>query len=336
MSRLPWQNTFALADAESCSFGFLASLNHLQQLAMDAAPCSVLVSIMAVRVAFLTFAYEQEALAVRLNTNLIVKIHVCAEKISSHDSFQNFIAHHHPAMVSLGHLGRKHYVSQSALSAVLAEVKAMETSLPKNVGRKALKRARQEQCDTSTPVGDMFLIVRLQTKNQKGDAIDLKILNPVAWLYHIATMDGFGEFFEKEVTTAVPTASAPWELCVYSDEVTPGNQLKSENRRRFHAFYFSFKNLKQRGLTDERTWFTLCCIRSHLVEKVQDGLSGVTASLLQAFYTQPHDLRQGVLFRLHSGRRMVFFAKATLLVADESALKNMLAIKGASGTVPCV
>ena len=153
----------------------------------------------------MTFACEQEALAVRLNTNLIVKIHVCAEKISSHDSFQNFIAHHHPAMVSLGHLGRKHYVSQSALSAVLAEVKAMETLLPKNVGRKARKRARQEQCDISTPVGDMFLTVRLQTKDQKGDAIDLKILNPVAWLYYIATMDGFGEFFEKEVTTAVPT-----------------------------------------------------------------------------------------------------------------------------------
>ena len=74
------QNTFALADAESFSFGFLASLNHLQQQAMNAAPCSVLVSIMAVRVAFLTFASEQEALAVRLNTNLIVKIHVCAEK----------------------------------------------------------------------------------------------------------------------------------------------------------------------------------------------------------------------------------------------------------------
>lgn len=173
-------------------------------------------------------------------------------------------------------------------------------------------------------------------RDSKGVAIDLKVLNPVAWLYHISTLDGFGEFFEKEVMAAVPSASAPWEIAVYSDEVTPGNQLKSENRRRFHAFYFSFKNLKQRGLTDERTWFTLGCIRSHLVEKVQDGLSGVMASILRAFYAEPHDLRRGVLFRLHSGRRVMFFAKATLLVADESALKSMLAIKGASGTVPCV
>ena len=225
-------------------------------------------------------------------------------------------------MASLGTLGRKHYVSQSALSAILAEVKAMEEALPTNVGRKALKRARQEQCDISTPVGDMFVTVKLEPRDSKGVAIDLKVLNPVAWLYHISTLDGFGEFFEKEVMAAVPSASAPWEIAVYSDEVTPGNQLKSENRRRFHAFYFSFKNLKQRGLTDERTWFTLGCIRSHLVEKVQDGLSGVMASILRAFYAEPHDLRRGVLFRLHSGRRVMFFAKATLLVADESALKK--------------
>ena len=198
-------------------------------------------------------------------------------------------------MASLGTLGRKHYVSQSALSAILAEVKAMEEALPTNVGRKALKRARQEQCDISTPVGDMFVTVKLEPRDSKGVAIDLKVLNPVAWLYHISTLDGFGEFFEKEVMAAVPSASAPWE-----------------------------------------TWFTLGCIRSHLVEKVQDGLSGVMASILRAFYAEPHDLRRGVLFRLHSGRRVMFFAKATLLVADESALKIMLAIKGASGTVPCV
>ena len=54
-------------------------------------------------------------------------------------------------------------------------------------------------------------------------------------------------------------------------------------------------------------------VRSHLVEKVQDGLSGVTASLLQAFYTQPHDLRQGALFRLHSGRRTGIFCEGHTL-----------------------
>lgn len=55
------QNTFALADAESFGFGFLASLSHLQQLAMNAIPCIFRGSIMAVHVAFLTFAYEQSS-----------------------------------------------------------------------------------------------------------------------------------------------------------------------------------------------------------------------------------------------------------------------------------
>lgn len=67
--------------------------------------------------------------------------------MSCHDSFCNFIVRDHPIMASLGTLGRKHYVSQSALSAILAEVKAMEEALPTNAGRKALKRARQEHCE---------------------------------------------------------------------------------------------------------------------------------------------------------------------------------------------
>ena len=71
-------------------------------------------------------------------------------------------------------LGRKHYVSQSALEAVLQELK--ETPLPDAGSRRTIKRARDEHIDVQTPLGS--LITHIATKLQKDESqVNLPVLN---------------------------------------------------------------------------------------------------------------------------------------------------------------
>lgn len=237
------------------------------------------------------------------------------------------------ARMSLSTLGRKAFVSQSALSKLLQELKNLP-KLPDATSRSAIKRAREEAVDLQTPVGSMFGSVRLRCRDDTE--LELRALNPVAWLYHIASVcDGWASWMDFQLQANAPTRARPWELVLYSDEVTPGNQLKPDNRRKYHAIYFTFKCLGMSCLTDEVAWWTLAVIRSHLLMKVDGGLSALMRCLLETFYKAPHDLSQGVLLKCPTARRMLF-AKVTTLIGDESALKQTWSIKGASGTLPCL
>ena len=66
----------------------------------------------------------------------------------------------------LAALGRKHYVSQSALEALLNELK--EAPLPEAGSRRTIKRARDEHVQVQTPFGS--LITDIAVKLQKDES----------------------------------------------------------------------------------------------------------------------------------------------------------------------
>jgi hypothetical protein len=53
------------------------------------------------------------------------------------------------------------------------------------------------------------------------------------------------------------TADEPWQLIIYTDEVTPGNPLATNNKRKFHAVYWSFLELGMNALCREEAWFCI-------------------------------------------------------------------------------
>ena len=57
--------------------------------------------------------------------------------------------------MELADLGRKKYVSQSALSTVLGELKALD-HVPDATSRSTIKRKREEKMDICTPLGKVF------------------------------------------------------------------------------------------------------------------------------------------------------------------------------------
>ena len=101
---------------------------------------------------------------------------------------------------------------------------------------------------------------------------------------------------------------------------------------KFHAYYWGIKELKQKGLTKEDLWFTCCILRSHRVAQLEGGVSALTLEVEKLF--RPFAI--GLLVNWHSGSRQMLFARLGGLLGDESALKQMWSVKGASGSLPCL
>ena len=124
---------------------------------------------------------------------------------------------------------------------------------------------------------------------------------------------------------------SPWHIVVYVDEITPGNPLKPDNKRKLSVAYWSFLELKQH-LRHEAYWMPLACLRYHLVSKLQGGMSEFFVGLLQRSL---EPFTAGVVVKIDDEPELLFASLANVL-GDEAALKAVWGAKGASGMKPCM
>ena len=115
---------------------------------------------------------------------------------------------------------------------------------------------------------------------------------------------------------------------MYNDEIAPGDQLQHHNARKTQAFYYSFLEFGADALSSEFLWFTLSATRSDDVSEI-NGLSFGTFAKAQMMSFEPWS---STGFQCGS---IIIWAKVKLFVADESAIKFTLDVKGASGNLPC-
>ena len=237
---------------------------------------------------------------------------------------------------NLSSLGRKVYVSQRGLEHVLKELQEGGL-LTKDVAssRKSIKRARNDDLAAkATHYGSLIQETHIQYEDGSGRTVNLPYIAPAALLAHIAQQPTFGHFLCLKLLECPSTYEAPWGLCVYADEITPGNALNPVNWRRQQAIYWSLKNFGAHGLSCETLWFPLCCLRSHLCSEI-GGLTVLWKHMMRLFCEGPHNLHAGLILQTPAGSR-VLFARLAVLIADEAAIKHSLENKGASGTLFCV
>lgn len=123
------------------------------------------------------------------------------------------------------------YLSSSGLSSVLKEIR--DHGMPKRIDRKAIKRAREEVLPP-----EVFTTVSLLMTDKSEK--DFPAVHPVRQLQHAAsTIPAFANFLASKLELHANDRSRPFKLCLYSDEVTPGNPLVA-NERKLVCFYFSF------------------------------------------------------------------------------------------------
>ncbi|CAE7578341.1 unnamed protein product [Symbiodinium sp. CCMP2592] len=229
-------------------------------------------------------------------------------------------------------VGRKSYVTTRGLAEVLEAVK--KHGLPSTTSRSDIKRKRSARANVMTPYGHVIQQWRLQTED--GGTVAIDYCHPAALVWHLcSSSEPLQNLLLERMGLEPCSLAAPWRVVFYSDEITPGNQLRSRNPRKLQAIYFSFANLGSAALGKEKSWFLLCAVRSKTVQSLQSGMGQLCRAAMLSFRTHGADLSSGI--QLYCGEsRPVLCAQLGILLSDESALKYMANNKGASGKLPCV
>ena len=81
-------------------------------------------------------------------------------------------------------------------------------------------------------------------------------------------------------------------------------------------------------------WLPLACVPADIVSNLAGGHSELMRHLWHVLFSGDMNLCSGVEFR-SSSTRFVFKGAPSAVLADEAALKQVYAVKGASGTLPC-
>ena len=140
-------------------------------------------------------------------------------------------------MVDLSRLGKKSFVSQSALSQVLADLRNAE-ELPSACSRQSIKRARVAAIGDLTPFGSVVKEWSVETKT--GGQKNVTYVCPAAMLHFTAQKcPGWSAALKLLLSQKTSTPASPYRLILYADEISPGNVLKADNRRKVFAIYWA-------------------------------------------------------------------------------------------------
>ena len=159
---------------------------------------------------------------------------------------------------------------------------------------------------------------------------------PIPLLANLVQAAPFALFLDTLMSEKVPTVSKKWRICLYCDEVLPGNALKPTNDRKLAAFFFWSFMEYGKFLYNEQLWMHICSLRTCHIKNIEGGYSAVFKHLAGLFFGAPHDLRHGVQLHLPAaGTSRFLFAEIGGIVSDEAALKQLWSNKGSSGSLPC-
>ena len=177
--------------------------------------------------------------------------------------------------------------------------------------------------------------------SEVAHSIELPLNCGGKFLWEVSRLDRLVQLFCRDsqkfnhVMKLAAGRANPLHLILYVDEVTPGNLLRPDHKRKFHAIYVSFVEIGQSVLCKEEIWLPLALLRSTIASQVRGGMSNCMRLLLRSIFLQPCrafavgfpvDLEGPTLIRVTFGH----------FIADEAAIKSTWSFKGASGLRPCL
>ena len=129
------------------------------------------------------------------------------------------------------------------------------------------------------------MLQTIKTVTTDGSSLDLFVAHPWAVLDTcISKSKRLRKLIDEQLALKPCTPDKPWNIILYSDEVTPGNTHSPQNDRTFQAVYWSFMEFGPWALSHEEYWFPLMTEYSSVVKGCSGGLSQVFASLLKLFF----------------------------------------------------
>ena len=192
----------------------------------------------------------------------------------------------------------------------------------KHLEKQKLKKLKQEWC-----------VFKIQLKQISGDEMAWVVPNLGRFVqWHIQENLLFKQAL-VQVAEQIPIGQH-LKFIFYCDEIVPGNPLVPETKRKIYNIFGSVMDFKQK-LQQENLWLPVACFLSKKLNRITGGFSQVFRRYLEAAVEDIHGLfKAGVLLDLPGGPRLLKF-DLEAPIADESGLKYLLDVKGASGTKPC-
>ena len=174
--------------------------------------------------------------------------------------------------------------------------------------------------------------------------LSLPLVNGGSWRWHFLSpqsvlkhiLEGspaVADAYRQVLALRPNTQQAPWKMIWYFDEITPGNALRPDNRRKTMAVYISFAELGPSLLCKSEFWMTIAVARTNMIRQIEGGWSRMLRDLLRATFIGQETFTSGILVYL--GEPILFFVALSNIIADEAALKLAFDCKGASGLRCC-
>ena len=203
---------------------------------------------------------------------------------------------------------RKSFISQRALAEVLSLLPKDEEEPASS--RAALKRKRDRGLNLNTPYGPLWKEMTGFVMKE-GPPLKIVYLDPIALLWTSCSQGGgFQSFWSDVASRHACDPSHPWDICLYVDEVSPGNQLKPSNERKLQVIYFSVKQFGKLALSKEDAWWVLTAVCSADVKRVEDGMAQVMKRILRIFLLERRDaLLHGVLLPFPNNQKWTLCCK---------------------------
>ena len=200
-------------------------------------------------------------------------------------------------------------MSQRALSEIL-ELVGSDDEEGRPPSRATIKRKRQTELRGETPYGPLWRSMSDLVMSE-GAPLTLSYLDPAAMFWWAcAQCRGFQEHMAQCAAKHTSNPDHPWDLCIYCDEVSPGNQLKPQNDRKLQVVYFSLKQLGGLALSKEDSWFIFTAVRSVDAKRLANGMAQLMKRVLEVILVERCDvLRHGILLPLPNNQAWTLCCK---------------------------
>ena len=226
------------------------------------------------------------------------------------------------------------FATAAALAAILIAVQ--KEGAPEIHTRNAMREARDNEASSATPFGPMIQEKSLHLVN--GGTKNIKFAEPFACLWTaVTTCRPFHDLLYGRLLEKPSSPEQPWTIIFYTDEVTPGNPLATDNKRRFHAIYWSFMELGVNALSREEAWFSILAEYSVFVKEISAGLSQVVAAALKSFFDPAgFNFQLGGINLPFAGADVRLWAKLGVILQDGGAHKSVFHSRGDGAAKPCL
>ena len=173
------------------------------------------------------------------------------------------------------------------------------------------------------------------TGDDRSSKTMLHYVHPMALLSYLASTNI--DLFRLVKSTA-ERVNHRLRICLYVDEINPGNPLAPDPQQLLEATYWTILDFPEWFLHRKASWFCFSLTRTVIVHKLPGFVSELMKLVLNVFFPAVGDsfARGCHLQNAEHGGAIVVTAKFAGFLADEKGLKEIFDIKGQAGTSPCL